>query len=103
MASPMPIQVTVLRQPSPNAVCTCEHSIDCDHECHDRHCDASQIACHTDYLPDEGGLTQWGCTECTPGQQAPHFLGCELIGWSVPIVARRSAGALGDVRPTLFV
>jgi len=37
------------------------------------------------YLPDEGGLTQWGCAICTPGEMAPHFLGCELIGWNVPL------------------
>jgi len=35
-------------------------------------------------VPDEGGLTRWGCADCTPGEGHPHYLGCELIGWSVP-------------------
>ena len=41
--------------------------------------------CHFDFLPDEGGFAYWGCPRCTPGQDAPHFLGCELIGWNVPM------------------
>ncbi|MFV2062138.1 MAG: hypothetical protein ACC726_01335 [Chloroflexota bacterium] len=94
MASPTPIQATVLRQPSPNAVCDCEHSVDCVCGCHDRNCDPSQLRCDTDFLPDEGGLAYWGCPECTPGQSAPHYLGCELIGWNVP-VGRQQAPSLG--------
>ena len=31
----------------------------------------------------------WGCARCTPGQEAPHYLGCELIGWNVPVAPRR--------------
>ena len=96
MASPTPIQATVLREPAPDAVCTCQHSVDCDHACHDRHCDASQIACDTDFLPDEGGLTYWGCPECSPGQGALHYLGCELIGWNVRVVKARPAATRGS-------
>jgi hypothetical protein len=35
------------------------------------------------YLSDDGGLTPFGCPECTPGRRAPHVLGCEMIGWNV--------------------
>jgi hypothetical protein len=89
MAIPQPIMATVLRQPSPDAVCTCSHWIHCDCGCHDRRCDPVDEVCHTDYLPDEGGNTRWGCPGCTPGQEAPHYLGCELIGWNVPVPASR--------------
>jgi hypothetical protein len=41
-------------------------------------------ACDIAFLPDEGGLTPWGCRDCTPGEGMPHYLGCELIGWNVP-------------------
>ena len=58
-----------------------------DHACHHRTCDPTQNTCDLSFLPDEGGLTAWGCRECTPGEGGPHVLGCELIGWNVP--ARR--------------
>jgi hypothetical protein len=90
-----PIQATVLREPSPQAVCSCEHPVDCVCGCHERHCDPSEQACHLDYLPDVGGLAWWGCPSCTPGQEAPHFLGCELIGWNVPMPVAPSGGRGG--------
>ena len=40
--------------------------------------------CSIEFLPDDGGLAPWGCRDCTPGEGAPHVLGCELIGWNVP-------------------
>jgi hypothetical protein len=66
-------------------VCTCEHWIHCDCSCHARNCDPTEAECDVVYLVDEGGLTRWGCATCTPGANAPHLLGCELIGWSVPV------------------
>ena len=89
MTDARPIQATVLRTPSPNAVCTCSHSLDCVCNCHDRHCDPSEDICHLDFLPDDGGRAYWGCSRCTPGEGAPHYLGCELIGWNVPVRLRR--------------
>ena len=89
MAIGTPIQAAQLRRPSPDAVCTCSHPLDCDCACHDRHCDSSQAICHTDFLPDDGGLAYWGCPTCTPGQEEPHYLGCELIGWHVPFPSGR--------------
>jgi hypothetical protein len=83
MQAPGPIQASVLREPSPTARCTCRHSIDCNHSCHARDCDPSEGVCDIAFLPDEGGLTPWGCPICTPGEGTPHYLGCELIGWSV--------------------
>jgi hypothetical protein len=41
--------------------------------------------CDIAFLPDEGGLAVWGCPTCTPGEGALHYLGCELIGWNVPL------------------
>ncbi len=81
---------SVLRAPSPSARCTCEHPALCNCECHGRDCDPSEGACSLDYLPDEGGLARWGCARCTPGDGAAHYLGCELIGWHVPVA--RSGG-----------
>jgi hypothetical protein len=97
MVSREPIQATVLREPSPDAVCSCSHLVSCDCACHDRHCDPSEEVCHTDFLPDEGGLALWGCPSCTPGQDAPHYLGCELIGWNVPVTASRFVARGGSV------
>ncbi len=74
-----------LRPPSPDATCSCEHWIYCNCGCHARHCDPSESTCDLTYLADEGGLTHWGCRDCTPGEGMPHVLGCELIGWSVPM------------------
>lgn len=99
MATRPPILATVLRRPSPDAVCTCSHWVDCDCRCHDRHCDPSQSLCHLDFLPDEGGLAWWGCADCTPGQGAPHILGCELIGWSVPVPPGRLRAGGGSGGP----
>jgi hypothetical protein len=82
-ASPFP--ASVLRAPSSSARCTCEHSVHCDCVCHSRDCDPSENQCDIMYLPDEGGLTSWGCPACTPGEGAPHYLGCELIGWNVSL------------------
>ena len=76
---------SVLRPPSPSARCTCEHWVHCGCACHGRHCDPSESTCDIAFLPDDGGLTRWGCPDCTPGERAPHFLGCELIGWNVPL------------------
>jgi hypothetical protein len=79
-----PFPFTTLRAPSNEATCTCQHWAYCDHACHHRTCDPTENACDLTFLPDEGGLTAWGCRECTPGEGAPHVLGCELIGWNVP-------------------
>ena len=85
MGERTPILASVIREPSPDARCTCHHWPDCDCGCHDRRCDPVEAICSTDFLPDEGGLAVWGCPRCTPGQEAPHYLGCELIGWNVPM------------------
>lgn len=85
MAATNPFPFSVLRPASIVARCTCEHWIHCACACHGRHCDPSENACDVAFVPDEGGLTRWGCAMCTPGQAAPHYLGCELIGWNVPI------------------
>jgi hypothetical protein len=82
---PVPFPASVLRRPSPMATCSCRHWVHCDCACHMRDCDPSESACDLDYLPDDGGLATWGCSSCTPGEGLPHLLGCELIGWSVPL------------------
>jgi hypothetical protein len=82
-ASPFP--ATVLRPPAPSATCSCEHWIHCNCGCHARDCDPTGSVCDIAFLPDEGGLTFEGCPECTPGRRSPHYLGCELIGWNVPL------------------
>ena len=84
MHAPGPFPASVLRPPSPSASCSCEHWIHCRCDCHELHCDPSEASCDLAFLPDEGGLTRWGCVTCTPGAVAPHDLGCELIGWSLP-------------------
>ena len=81
-----PFPLSVLRAPSPSARCTCEHWVLCDCSCHGRFCDPTEDSCDLAFVPDEGGLTRWGCERCTPGAEAPHVLGCEVLGWSVPIV-----------------
>lgn len=83
LVSPFP--ASVLRAPSPDATCTCSHSVHCNCDCHATSCDPTEAACDVAYLADEGGLTPWGCADCTPGQRSPHLLGCELIGWNVPM------------------
>jgi hypothetical protein len=62
------------------AICSCRHPIDCNHECHGRHCDPTEHICSLDYLPDEGGLSRWGCRDCTPGEALPHMVGCPVAG-----------------------
>jgi hypothetical protein len=84
-ASPFPS--SMLRAPSPDATCTCEHWVYCNCHCHGRACDPAEHTCDLAWLADEGGLARWGCPGCTPGQGAPHLLGCELIGWHVPMEA----------------
>jgi len=86
-ASPFPS--SVLRAPSAAATCTCEHWVHCDCHCHGRACDPASHDCNAEYLADEGGLTRWGCPSCTRGPDAPHLLGCELIGWNVPVGSGR--------------
>ena len=83
--APVPFPASILRRPSPMATCTCRHWVHCDCTCHARDCDPSESSCDLDFLPDEGGLTRWGCSACTPGDGLPHLLGCELIGWNVPL------------------
>jgi hypothetical protein len=80
-----PFPSSVLRPPSPSASCTCEHWVHCGCACHGRQCDPSENTCDIAFLPDEGGLVWSGCPDCTPGSGAPHYLGCELIGWHVPL------------------
>ncbi len=79
---------SVVRQPSATATCTCVHWVQCDCICHGRQCDPATHTCDLAFRPDEGGLTWWGCPRCTPGEGALHYLGCELIGWNVPLDRR---------------
>jgi hypothetical protein len=85
MQVPAPFSASMLQAPSPSARCTCLHAVHCDCACHSRYCDPTQNTCDLVFLPDEGGLTRWGCPSCTPGEGAPHDPGCELIGWHVPL------------------
>ncbi len=57
----------------------------CNCACHSRDCDPLEAVCDVAFLADDGGLTPWGCPACTPGVGSPHVLGCELIGWHVPL------------------
>lgn len=84
MHAPGPFPASILRPPSADATCTCEHWTDCDCACHGRHCDPTEASCDITFLPDEGGLTRWGCAGCTPGGGVPHDLRCPLIGWHIP-------------------
>jgi hypothetical protein len=56
--------------------CTCGHALTCNHGCHGRHCDPTEHVCSLEFLPDDGGLTPWGCADCTPGGRLPHLEGC---------------------------
>lgn len=56
--------------------CICSHSLECNHGCHGRHCDPTEHICSLEFLPDDGGLTPWGCAECTPGEGLAHLAGC---------------------------
>ena len=80
-----PFPDSVLRAPSPDASCSCAHSLDCRCACHSPSCDPGAEVCDIGYLADDGGFTPWGCTLCTPGAGAPHNPGCDLIGWHVPM------------------
>ncbi len=95
MHQPSPFPASVLRPPSPTARCSCSHWVHCDCACHGRNCDPSENFCDIAFQPDDGGLTQWGCPDCTPGANAPHYLGCDLIGWSVPMAAERGRPPIG--------
>ena len=86
-----PFLASPLREPSISASCTCEHYTHCGHACHHRYCDPTEQTCDLTFLPDEGGLTPWGCRDCTPGEGGWHYLGCELIGWNVPASQEVSA------------
>ena len=57
-ASPFP--VSVLREPSPDAACTCEHWIHCNCACHARGCDPTEATCDVAYLADDGGGSRDG-------------------------------------------
>lgn len=72
--------------------CTCSHPIDCNHECHGRMCDPGQHVCSIEFLPDEGGLTPWGCPECTPGEAAAHLSDCAAGVSTAPIAGRAGDG-----------
>ena len=81
-------------QPSTPAECTCRHSFDCNCECHGRHCDPTEHVCSIEFLPDEGGLTPWGCPYCTPGAVLAHLASCSC---AVIVVREGAAGtALSD-------
>jgi hypothetical protein len=58
------------------ADCTCDHPAACNHGCHGRHCDRTEHTCSIEFLPDDGGLTAWGCADCTPGARLPHHAEC---------------------------
>ena len=56
--------------------CTCAHDLACNHGCHGRHCDPTEHVCSLEFLPDDGGLTPWGCAACTPGEALAHGADC---------------------------
>ena len=72
------------------ADCRCTHSLECNHGCHGRHCDPTEHLCSLEFLPDDGGLTPWGCADCTPGEAIPHLADCHV---TTPLV-RRPAPAI---------
>jgi hypothetical protein len=79
--------------------CTCHHSLDCNCECHGRHCDPTEHVCSIEYLPDEGGLTPWGCPNCTPGAAIAHAATCAVTVVVMPapsIIIVRDAPAGGQ-------
>lgn len=63
----------------PMTECKCAHPLDCRCACHGRYCDPAERTCDHDFLPDEGGLTPWGCAGCTPGLGAPHVMACSFV------------------------
>jgi hypothetical protein len=74
------------------ADCSCEHALSCNHECHGRHCDPTEHVCSLEFLPDDGGLTPWGCVDCTPGGRLPHLAACPA---AVSVPAAVMSGGLG--------
>ena len=90
-------------QSSPDAACTCRHSIDCNCECHGRHCDPTEHVCSIEFLPDEGGLTPWGCPECSPGVRLAHLADCPavvvvVLSAPVAIVSDAAGGSAPSAR-----
>lgn len=81
----------------PTPACSCAHPVDCVCGCHGRYCDPLENTCDLDYLPDEGGLTRWGCADCSPGQGAPHLATCDAGIGSTP---RPEPHGIGYVQPT---
>jgi hypothetical protein len=77
--------------------CTCRHSVFCNCECHGRHCDPTEHVCSIEYLPDEGGLTPWGCPTCTPGAAMAHLSACAFT----VIVAPTPSILIVDEAPTM--
>ncbi len=73
-------------------ICTCDHPLECRHECHDHLCDPGEAVCSIEFRPDEGGLTYLGCDVCTPGVGAAHLAGCPALGAIAPEPARRDGG-----------
>jgi len=69
-----------------SVMCSCSHSVNCNHECHGRHCDPTEHVCSIEFLPDEGGLAPWGCADCTPGQSLPNTEGCAAWTPSVAVI-----------------
>lgn len=76
--------------------CTCAHPLDCNHGCHGRHCDPTEHICSLEFLPDDGGLTPWGCAECTPGEALAHLAGCAA---TAPVI--RASPPSAEPRPLL--
>ena len=76
-----------------SADCSCEHPLTCNHGCHGRHCDPTEHVCSLEFLPDDGGLTPWGCADCTPGGRIPHLEGCPAIAPSPAPGARSTEQA----------
>ena len=73
--------------------CSCSHALDCAHDCHGRQCDPGEHVCSLEFLPDEGGLTAWGCPDCTPGERSAHLTGCAVtMSVSVAAMAGRVGG-----------
>ena len=82
-----------LSDPTTEVDCSCSHSMDCNCECHGRHCDPTEHTCSIEFLPDEGGLTPWGCRDCTPGEGIAHLAGCPVV------VAATSAEGVVELTP----
>jgi hypothetical protein len=81
--------------------CTCRHELSCNHGCHGRHCDPTEHVCSLEFLPDDGGLTPWGCADCTPGGRMPHLADCprSTVSAPAPVTAAAAAAAPGSIAP----